>query len=197
MRLLLGVLVAVLRPCTPEFGITFEGLTSVIALFLVLNGIFGRYYLWHAGSPSCGCNKLPRIVSWRERRLAHGTPAAPRELLRGTAIKHDPYNATSCPHHYRHHPRRALPPETATCPAGAVPVDRPAAAAGIIPDSEAWERWRPAADSRERGRPLLLELLLATYLATDHPSGINRPITPLSPAKIVRSWKAMSPTRRR
>ncbi len=48
-------------------------------------------------------------------------------------------------------------------------------AAGIIPDSEAWERWRPAADTRA------VEVdhspwgqLLARYLVSDHPSGINR-----------------------
>jgi hypothetical protein len=48
-------------------------------------------------------------------------------------------------------------------------------AAGIIPDSEAWERWRPAADTATVSvdhSPW--GVLLATYLVTDHPSGINR-----------------------
>lgn len=60
VRLLLGVLVAVLTAMQPEFG-AFEGLTSVIALFLVLNGIFGRCYLWHLLEiSSCGCNQVPQ-----------------------------------------------------------------------------------------------------------------------------------------
>lgn len=49
------------------------------------------------------------------------------------------------------------------------------AAAGIIPDSEAWERWRPAAETHAVDvdhSPW--GLLLATYLVSDHPSGINR-----------------------
>ncbi len=56
------------------------------------------------------------------------------------------------------------------CLSGSLP-----AGAGIIPDSEAWERWRPAAatpavdvDHSPWGR------ILATYLVNDHPSGINR-----------------------
>ncbi len=49
------------------------------------------------------------------------------------------------------------------------------AAAGIIPDSEAWERWRPAAETAT----VTVDhspwgVLLATYLVTDHPSGIHR-----------------------
>ncbi len=49
------------------------------------------------------------------------------------------------------------------------------ASAGIIPDGEAWEKWRPAADSRQ------IELdhgpwgdLLSRYVKDGHPSGINR-----------------------
>lgn len=49
------------------------------------------------------------------------------------------------------------------------------AAAGIIPDSEAWERWRPAAETRAVDVDhSSWGLLLATYLVSDHPSGINR-----------------------
>ncbi len=48
-------------------------------------------------------------------------------------------------------------------------------AAGIIPDSEAWERWRPAAEVRSvEVDHAAWGQLLADYLVTDHPSGINR-----------------------
>ena len=34
---------------------------SVIALFLTLNGIYGRCYLWHLLEiSSCGCNQVPQ-----------------------------------------------------------------------------------------------------------------------------------------
>ncbi len=60
VRLLLGVLVAVITAMQPQFG-AFEGLTSVIALFLILNGIFGRCYLWHMLEiTSCGCSEAPQ-----------------------------------------------------------------------------------------------------------------------------------------
>ncbi len=58
VRLLLGMLVAAITALQPSFG-AFEGLTSLIALFLVLNGLFGRCYLWFVlDVSSCGCNNL-------------------------------------------------------------------------------------------------------------------------------------------
>ncbi len=49
------------------------------------------------------------------------------------------------------------------------------AGAGIIPDREAWERWRPAAATRTvEVDHSPWGMLLATYLVTDHPSGIDR-----------------------
>ncbi len=60
VRLLLGVLVAGITAMQPEFG-AFETLTSIIALFLVLNGLFGRCYLWFLlDVSSCGCNSVPQ-----------------------------------------------------------------------------------------------------------------------------------------
>lgn len=50
-----------------------------------------------------------------------------------------------------------------------------AAQAGIIPDAEAWERWRPsAANLRLNIDHSPWSELLATYLDANHPSGINR-----------------------
>ncbi len=56
LRLLLGLFVAGLVLARPEMG-AIEWTGVVIALFLVLNGIFGRCYLWHVLEfSSCGCN---------------------------------------------------------------------------------------------------------------------------------------------
>lgn len=47
--------------------------------------------------------------------------------------------------------------------------------AGIIPDSDPWEHWRPAADSRQVDVDHnAWDLILQTYLDADHPSGIYR-----------------------
>ncbi len=60
VRLLLGLLVAAITALQPSFG-AFEALTSLIALFLVLNGLFGRCYLWFLlDLSSCGCNSIPQ-----------------------------------------------------------------------------------------------------------------------------------------
>ncbi len=44
----------------PEIG-GFVWLVSLAALFLTLNGIYGRCYLWHLlDISSCGCNPVSR-----------------------------------------------------------------------------------------------------------------------------------------
>jgi hypothetical protein len=50
-----------------------------------------------------------------------------------------------------------------------------ATAAGILPASDSWDRWRPAAERRQLDvdhSPW--DRLLASYLNTEHPSGIHR-----------------------
>ncbi len=59
LRLILGVLLAGWSVTRPEMdAIAWVG--SVAALFLILNGVFGRCYLWHVlDITSCGCNNVP------------------------------------------------------------------------------------------------------------------------------------------
>lgn len=72
----------------------------------------------------------------------------------------------SRPHHYRRLPRLLLGLGLLM----SLPVS-----AGIIPDSEAWERWRPAAETRQiEVDHSAWGMVLATYVVDDHPSGINR-----------------------
>lgn len=59
IRLLLGLVVAAVVISRPEMG-AIEWTGALISLFLVLNGIFGRCYLWHVLEfSSCGCNPFP------------------------------------------------------------------------------------------------------------------------------------------
>ena len=59
LRFVLGVLLGGWALTQPELD-TVGWLTAIAALFLVLNGIFGRCYLWHIlDISSCGCNSLP------------------------------------------------------------------------------------------------------------------------------------------
>ena len=59
LRFIAGLLVAGWAVSRPDMGAT-EWVAAVAALFLVLNGIFGRCYLWHVlDITSCGCNDIP------------------------------------------------------------------------------------------------------------------------------------------
>jgi hypothetical protein len=59
IRLTLGLLLAGVVLARPTLG-AIEWTGTVIALFLVLNAVFGRCYLWHVLEfSSCGCNPLP------------------------------------------------------------------------------------------------------------------------------------------
>lgn len=59
LRLLAGLLLAGWVFSRPEIGGP-EWLAVVVSLFLVLNGVFGRCYLWHLlDISSCGCNSIP------------------------------------------------------------------------------------------------------------------------------------------
>lgn len=59
VRLVLGLIVAAVVISRPGLG-AIEWTGALISLFLVLNGIFGRCYLWHVlDISSCGCNPFP------------------------------------------------------------------------------------------------------------------------------------------
>ena len=59
VRLILGLLLAAVVLARPAMG-AIEWTGALIALFLVLNGVFGRCYLWHVLEiSSCGCNPFP------------------------------------------------------------------------------------------------------------------------------------------
>lgn len=59
LRLALGMLLALWAVSRPELA-AVEWLAAVAALFLVLNAIYGRCYLWHLlDISSCGCNSVP------------------------------------------------------------------------------------------------------------------------------------------
>ena len=67
LRFALGLLIALWVVTRPGLG-AVEWIASVGALFLVLNGIYGRCYLWHLlDISSCGCNSIPA-----ERLCARG-----------------------------------------------------------------------------------------------------------------------------
>ena len=58
-RLLAGILLALWSVTRPEMN-GQAWFAALLALFLVLNGVFGRCYLWHVlNLSSCGCNSIP------------------------------------------------------------------------------------------------------------------------------------------
>ena len=58
VRLVLGIVLAVVVLARPAMG-AMEWTGALIALFLILNGVFGRCYLWHVLEiSSCGCNPV-------------------------------------------------------------------------------------------------------------------------------------------
>lgn len=59
IRLVVGVLLLGWAVSRPELGgLAWVGV--VAGLFLVLNAVFGRCYLWHVLEfSSCGCNTIP------------------------------------------------------------------------------------------------------------------------------------------
>ena len=60
VRFAIGALLLAWVVMQPEMN-GFSWFMSVIGLFLVLNGIYGRCYLWHIlDISSCGCNQVPR-----------------------------------------------------------------------------------------------------------------------------------------
>lgn len=59
LRSLAGLLLAVWILSSPGIG-GADWLGLVVSLFLVLNGVFGRCYLWHLlHISSCGCSNIP------------------------------------------------------------------------------------------------------------------------------------------
>lgn len=69
LRVLAALLLASWALSRPEFGGT-GWLAMTVSLFLVLNGVFGRCYLWHLlHISSCGCNSIP------PERLCNNGPA--------------------------------------------------------------------------------------------------------------------------
>jgi hypothetical protein len=60
LRFIIGLALAGWALSCPEMD-SRAWLMSIIALFLVLNGLFGRCYLWHVlDFSSCGCNRMPQ-----------------------------------------------------------------------------------------------------------------------------------------
>lgn len=69
VRMLAGLLLAGWVFSRPAMG-GAEWLAALASLFLVLNGVFGRCYLWHLlDVSSCGCNSIP------PQRLCNKGPA--------------------------------------------------------------------------------------------------------------------------
>jgi hypothetical protein len=59
LRLVVGVLLTGWAVSRPELD-GFAWAAAVAGLFLVLNAVFGRCYLWHVLEfSSCGCNNVP------------------------------------------------------------------------------------------------------------------------------------------